>query len=47
MIPIEEPTLFQTYVAYRNDTTLTGPGEFFIGALRRQMERAHHATAPN
>ena len=45
MIPIEEPTLFQTYVAYRNDTTLSGPAEFFISALRREMERAHRATA--
>jgi DNA-binding transcriptional LysR family regulator len=47
MIPIEEPTVFQTYVAYRNDTTLTGPSEFFIIALRRQMERAHQSTAAN
>ena len=45
MIPIEEPTVFQTYVAFRNDTTLSGPAEFFIAALRHQMERAHRATA--
>jgi DNA-binding transcriptional LysR family regulator len=45
MIPIEEPTVFQTYVAYRNDTTLSGPAEFFISALRDHMERAHRATA--
>ena len=47
MIPIQEPTVFQTYVAYRNDTTLSGPAEFFISALRRQMESAHLAAAPN
>ena len=45
MIPIEEPTVFQTYVAFRNDTTLSGPAEFFIAVLRHQMERAHRATA--
>ncbi len=47
MIPIEEKTTFQTYVAYRNDTTLSGVAAFFISALRRQMERAHRATARN
>ncbi|MBV9289766.1 MAG: LysR family transcriptional regulator [Hyphomicrobiales bacterium] len=45
MIPIREPTRFQTYAAYRNDTTLSSPAEFFISALRRQMERSHRETA--
>ena len=40
-IPIKETTTFQTYVAYRKDTTLSGPSEFFISALRKQMERTH------
>ena len=42
-IAIEEPTIFQTYAAYRNDTTLSGPAEFFISAIRKQMERTHRA----
>lgn len=42
-IPIKETTTFQTYVAYRKDTTLSGPSEFFISALRKQMERTHRA----
>jgi DNA-binding transcriptional LysR family regulator len=44
MIPIQEPTVFQTYVAYRNDTTLSGPAEFFIASLRREMDLAHQAS---
>jgi DNA-binding transcriptional LysR family regulator len=42
-IPIKEATTFQTYIAYRRDTTLSGPSEFFISALRKQMERTHWA----
>jgi DNA-binding transcriptional LysR family regulator len=45
MIPIKETTTFQTYVAYRNDTTLSSPAEFFIRALRREMERTHRKKA--
>lgn len=44
-IPIKETTTFQTYVAYRKDTTLSSPSEFFISALRKQMERTHRAMA--
>jgi DNA-binding transcriptional LysR family regulator len=52
IIPIAEATAFQTYVAYRNDTTLSGPATMFITALRWQMTRATSfhidmaATAP-
>jgi DNA-binding transcriptional LysR family regulator len=42
-IPINEATTFQTYIAYRRDTTLSGPSEFFISALRKQMDRTHWA----
>jgi DNA-binding transcriptional LysR family regulator len=42
-IPIKEATTFQTYIAYRRDTTLSGPSEFFISALRKQMDRTHWA----
>jgi DNA-binding transcriptional LysR family regulator len=42
-IPIKEATTFQTYVAYRKDATLSGPSEFFISALRKQMERTDRA----
>ena len=38
-IPIEEPTEFQTYVACRKDATLSASCEFFIAALRGEMER--------
>jgi DNA-binding transcriptional LysR family regulator len=44
-IPIKETTTFQTYIAYRRDTALSGPSEFFISALRKQMERTHRAMA--
>jgi DNA-binding transcriptional LysR family regulator len=44
-IPIEEPTTFQTYVAFRNDASLSSTAEFFVGALRRRMEQAHGAMA--
>jgi DNA-binding transcriptional LysR family regulator len=42
-IPIKEATTFQTYVAYRKDTTLSAPSEFFISALRERMEQTHRA----
>ena len=42
-IPIKETTTFQTYVACRKDTTLSGPSEFFISALGKRMERTHRA----
>jgi DNA-binding transcriptional LysR family regulator len=42
-IPIKEKTTFQTYVAYRKDTTLSGPSEFFISALRTRMKQTHRA----
>jgi DNA-binding transcriptional LysR family regulator len=42
-IPIKEKTTFQTYVAYRKDTTLSSPSEFFISALRKRMEQTHRA----
>ena len=38
-IPIVEPTEFQTYVACRKDATLSASCEFFIAALRGEMER--------
>jgi DNA-binding transcriptional LysR family regulator len=45
VIPIEEDTTFRTYVAFRNDATLSGVAEFFIAALRTQMKKAHAAMA--
>ena len=45
MIPIEQPTTFQTYVAYRNDTTLSGHADYFVSALRAQMTQAHRMMA--
>jgi len=47
VIPIEEDTTFQTYVAFRNDTTLSSVAGFFIVALRARMKRAHGAMALN
>jgi DNA-binding transcriptional LysR family regulator len=41
VIPIEEDTTFRTYVAFRNDTTLSSVAEFFIASLRARMKRAH------
>jgi DNA-binding transcriptional LysR family regulator len=41
VIPIEEDTTFRTYVAFRNDTTLSSVAEFFIASLRTRMKRAH------
>jgi DNA-binding transcriptional LysR family regulator len=43
VIPIEEDTTFRTYVAFRNDTTLSSVAEFFIAALRARMKKAHEA----
>jgi DNA-binding transcriptional LysR family regulator len=43
IIAIKEDTTFQTYVAFRNDTTLSSVAEFFIAALRTQMKRAQDA----
>src|SRR5271154_4791895 len=45
VIPIEEDTTFQTYVAFRNDTTLSSVAEFFIAALRTRMKKAHESMA--
>ena len=45
VIPIEEDTTFRTYVAFRNDATLSSVAEFFIAALRARMKRAHEAMA--
>jgi DNA-binding transcriptional LysR family regulator len=38
IIPIKEPTAFQTYVAYRRDGALSTAAEFFVRALRTRME---------
>ena len=43
VIPIKEDTTFQTYVAFRNDATLSSAAEFFIAALRARMKRAGEA----
>jgi DNA-binding transcriptional LysR family regulator len=45
VLAIEEDTTFRTYVAFRNDATLSSAAEFFIAALRRRMKRAHVAMA--
>ena len=37
-IPIAEPTEFQTYFAYRKDATLSSFCEYFISALRAEMQ---------
>ncbi|HTP81841.1 MAG TPA: LysR family transcriptional regulator [Alphaproteobacteria bacterium] len=44
VIPISEPTSFQTFVAYRRDATLTTAAEFFIRSLRQRMKAL--ATRP-
>jgi DNA-binding transcriptional LysR family regulator len=41
VIPLEEDTSFQTYVAFRNDANLSNAAEVFIAALRNRMKRAH------
>ena len=38
VIPISEPTSFQTYVAYRRDATLSTAAEFLIRTLRQRMK---------
>jgi DNA-binding transcriptional LysR family regulator len=38
VIPISEPTGFQTFVAYRRDATLTTAAEVFIRNLRQRMK---------
>jgi DNA-binding transcriptional LysR family regulator len=45
VLPIEEDTTFRTYVAFRNDATLSSVAEFFIVALRTRMKKAHEAMA--
>jgi DNA-binding transcriptional LysR family regulator len=37
-LEIIEPTAFQTYIAYRKDTTLSSYCEHFIASLRCHME---------
>lgn len=37
VIPIREPTRFQTFVAHRTDGTLSSAAEFFVRALRQRM----------
>ena len=37
VIPISEPTTFQTFIAYRRDATLSTVAEFFVRALRQRM----------
>jgi hypothetical protein len=47
VIPIEEDTSLRTYVAFRNDATLSSVAEFFIAALRTRTKKAHeHANPP-
>ncbi len=45
VLAIEEDTTFQTYVAFRNDATLSSVAEFFVAALRLRMRKAHGAMA--
>lgn len=45
-IPIAEATEFQTYIAFRKDATLSSYCEFFIAALRREMEILIGGKAP-
>jgi DNA-binding transcriptional LysR family regulator len=37
-LEIVEPTAFQTYIAYRKDTTLSSYCEYFVSSLRGHME---------
>jgi DNA-binding transcriptional LysR family regulator len=51
-VPIVESTEFQTYIAFRKDAILSSYCEYFIGALRSQMERlgdrkVHPAAKPS
>jgi len=43
-LPIVEPTDFETYIAFRRDTILSGYCDRFIGLLRREMEALRKAT---
>ncbi len=45
VLAIEEDTTFRTYVAFRNDVTLSSAAEFFIAALRVKMKEADAAMA--
>ena len=38
-IEIDEPTVFQTYIAYRKDATLSSYCLHFVASLRGHMER--------
>ena len=38
-IEIDEPTVFQTYIAYRKDATLSSYCQHFVASLRSHMER--------
>jgi len=38
-LEISEPTVFQTYVAYRKDATLSSYCVRFVASLREHMER--------
>lgn len=40
-VAIAEPAEFQTFIAFRKDATLSGYCEFFVAALRREMEMTH------
>jgi DNA-binding transcriptional LysR family regulator len=42
-IPIKEATTFQTYVAYRKDTALSGPSSSSSQRSEGKMERTHRA----
>jgi DNA-binding transcriptional LysR family regulator len=42
-LEISEQTIFQTYVAYRKDATLSSPCERFIASLRAHMHRSAKA----
>lgn len=46
VLDIEEPTVFETYVAYRKDAALSGPCERFIAALRQHMRGLVESARP-
>ena len=51
ILAIEEDTTFQTFVAFRNDASLSSVAEFLIATLRARMKAAHetmrdHRRAP-
>ncbi len=41
ILAIEEDTTFQTFVAFRNDASLSSVAEFLIATLRARMKAAH------